>query len=121
MTTAVCSKCGAGVAPEERREYAGRILCEDCYMDALSPTRTCDPWAVHTARSLKDSQGRHQLTPGQQQLYDLVQEKGELPFPEAARRLGLSEDEVRREFAALRHMELLRACKREHLVLMTLF
>ena len=28
-------------------------LCDDCYMDALSPTKTCDPWAVYTAKSIQ--------------------------------------------------------------------
>jgi hypothetical protein len=109
------------MAAADARDYAGQLICEDCYMEALSPLRTCDPWAVHLARSLKDSQGRHQLTPLQQRLYDLVKEKGEVAIPDAARTLGLKEDELRREFAPLRHMELLKATKREHLILITLF
>jgi hypothetical protein len=121
MTAITCPRCRAQVPAEEARAYAGEFLCEDCYMEVLSPTRTCDPWAVHTARSLKDDQGRHQLTAGQQRLYDLVKEKQEVSFPEAARTLGLKEEEVRREFAVLRHMELLRGCKRGPHVLMTLF
>ena len=32
---------------------------------------------------------------------------------EAARVLGISEDELQREFAVLRHLELLRACKKD--------
>jgi hypothetical protein len=116
-----CQKCGTGIEPGEMHEYAGRQLCEDCYMEALSPVRTCDPWAVHTAKSLKDLPGGHDLSPKQQQLYDLVKERGEIPIPEAAAALDLTEDELRREFAALRHMEKLRACKKDDLVCLTLF
>jgi hypothetical protein len=121
MSDQTCDKCGAALNPDEAREYAGRKLCEDCYMDALSPTQTCDPWAVHTAKSLKDLPGGHALTPMQQKLYDLVKERGEVPVPEAAALLGLTEDELRREFAPLRHMEMLRGCKKDNLILLTLF
>jgi hypothetical protein len=121
MSEITCTKCGAGVEAAEAREYAGRTLCEDCYMEALSPTRTCDPWAVHTARSLKDLPGGHSLIPQQQKLYDLVKQKGKVAITEAAAHLGLNEDELRRVFAPLRHMEMLRACKEDDRILLTLF
>jgi hypothetical protein len=108
-----CTRCGASLEGEEPREYLGEVLCEDCYLEALSPLRTCDPWAVHTARSLKDLPGGLTLTPRQQQLYDLVKAQGEVPKLEAARILGVSEDELQREFAVLRHLEMLRACKKD--------
>jgi hypothetical protein len=121
MSDLTCAKCGTRVEESEVHDYAGRSLCEDCYMEALSPTRTCDPWAVHTARSLKDLPGGQSLSPQQQQLYDLIKEKGKVPIPEAAAHLGVSEDELRRVFAPLRHMEKLRACKEDDRVLLTLF
>lgn len=115
-----CGRCQAEVDPEELREYAGQQLCEDCYMDALSPAQACDPWAVHTAKRTLATQGR-QLTPIQQQIYDLVEAEKEISFIEAAQRLGLEEKQLRREFATLRHMELLRAAQREQGLVLTLF
>ena len=41
-----CDKCGSEMKNGEETEHHGQLLCEDCYMDALSPARTCDPWAV---------------------------------------------------------------------------
>src|SRR4030042_643918 len=121
MPEQTCTKCGDALEPGETREHAGRELCEDCYLDSLSITKTCDPWAVHTAKSLKDLPGGHALTPLQQKLYDLVKEQGEVPIPEACAHLGLNEDDLRREFAPLRHMEKLRACKKDDLILLPLF
>lgn len=121
MSKKNCVKCGAAVDADEVKEYRGQELCEDCYLDALSPTVVCDPWAVHTAKSLKDLPGGHILTPLQQQLYDLVKERGEVPMAAAATHLGLNEDDLRREFAPLRHMEMLRACKKDDIILLTLF
>ncbi len=112
-STDTCTKCGTSLAGEEPRAYFGESLCEDCYLEAMSPIRTCDPWAVHTAKTLKDLPGGASLSLRQQQLYDLVREKGEVPRAEAARSLGISEDELQREFAVLRHLEMLRACKKD--------
>jgi hypothetical protein len=108
-----CTKCGASLEGEESREYLGQVLCEDCYLEALSPLRTCDPWAVHSAKTLKDLPGGPHLTPRQQQLYDLVKDQGEVLRQDAARLLGVSDEELQREFAVLRHLEMLRACRKD--------
>jgi hypothetical protein len=121
MPDPTCAKCNAVLDPGEAWEYLGQELCEDCFLDAQTITKTCDPWAVHTAKSLKDLPGGQTLTPLQQRFYDLVKERGEVPMLEAAAHLGLTEDELRREFAPLRHMEMLRGCKKENLVYLTLF
>ncbi len=52
-----CDKCSKPIDSEEAREHNGWTLCEDCYMDNLSPTRTCDPWAFYTAKSTVESGG----------------------------------------------------------------
>lgn len=89
-------------------------------MEALTPPKACDPWAVHLAKSEK-GKGQLTLTLNQQRLYDLVREKGKISFPEAAKALGWTEAEVRREFATLRHLELLRAQKADQEVFITRF
>ncbi len=121
MSDKKCTKCGAGVDADEVKEDRGEELCEDCYMDALSPAKVCDPWAVHTAKSLKDLPGGHSLTPMQQKLFDLVRERGEVSMDEAAAHLGVNEEGLRREFAPLRHMEKLRACKKDDTIYLTVF
>ena len=115
-----CSRCGTLIEEGESREYAGQTLCEDCYIEVLNPPQACDPWAVHLAKSDKLRSGV-QLTPLQQELYDLVKKRGAIPIPEAAAKLGLSEEGLRREFATLRHLELLRGQKQGQKVLLTLF
>ncbi|MBM4293338.1 MAG: hypothetical protein FJ126_00310 [Deltaproteobacteria bacterium] len=117
----ICAQCGTETEGAEAREYAGQQLCEDCFMEALSPLRTCDPWAVHLARSLKDQPGGPMLTATQRRLYDLVKEKGEVSMAEAIQAMNLPEAELRREFATLRHLELLRACKKGDLIFLIPF
>ncbi|MBF0526155.1 MAG: hypothetical protein HQK56_13800, partial [Deltaproteobacteria bacterium] len=52
-----CARCQETIEEMEAREMHGQTLCEDCYMSALSPTRTCDPWAVHSAKNRLKGQG----------------------------------------------------------------
>jgi hypothetical protein len=115
-----CHRCGAGVEAGEIREHDGKQLCEDCYLYAVSQVKTCDPWAVHLAKSDK-SRGALSLTPRQERLYQLVKDHKEIAPGDAARLLNLTEEEVRHEFATLRHLELLKGCKRGDLILITLF
>ncbi len=115
-----CDRCGTSLNAEEYRELGGKKLCEDCFLDASNPPKACDPWAVHLAKSDKGRSGV-QLTAGQQKLYDLVKERGRRTFPDAANLLGLSEEDVRREFATLRHLELLRGHKQRSQVFIALF
>lgn len=44
-----CTKRNKGIEKQQGCEYQGKLFCEDCYMDILSPPKTCDPWAVRSA------------------------------------------------------------------------
>lgn len=41
-----CDRCGEIVEAGDEKAYNSETLCDDCYMDVLSPTRICDPWGV---------------------------------------------------------------------------
>jgi hypothetical protein len=108
-----CDKCGSCIPEGEERDYFGKVLCEDCYMDALSPTRTCDPWAVHSAKQLGDKTGGLQVNELQEKILKILAETGGIEPGDLARRLGITPVELERETASLRHMEKLRAELRE--------
>jgi predicted transcriptional regulator len=92
-------------------EYLGQILCEDCYMDVLSPAKPCDPWAVYTAKSfsLKESA----LTKLQEEILKILQETGGVEPDVLAEKLNLKLSALQREIATLRHMEKLRATMKD--------
>ena len=91
-------------------------------MDILSPPKACDPWAVYTARtSLQGQDKLCALTPLQRRLVDLVKRKGEASANEIMESLNLTEQELKREFAALRHMEILKGKRKEAGVVYTMF
>jgi hypothetical protein len=104
-----CDKCHDPLEQGEEREYYGRILCEDCYMDALSPPRTCDPWAVHSAKSLAREAGTQpQLNPTQKRILNILEETGGVEPKVLSERLQIKPADLEREIAALRHMEKVR-------------
>ena len=105
-----CDRCGSQMAQEDAKEYAGRTLCEDCYMDVLSPARPCDPWAVYAAKSMGGSHAAI-LTKTQEKILTVVRETDGIEFEPLAARVGLGNEELQREIATLRHMERLRAVK----------
>ena len=119
-----CDRCHAAIEPGEERDHLGQTLCEDCYMDALSPVRACDPWAVHSAKSFAEhSGGTVTLTPVQSDILRILKETGGLEPPVLLRQLGgrLTPRELEREFSTLRHMEKVRGEKKGDRVVLRLW
>lgn len=109
----VCDRCGAEVGAGETVTRGGQTLCEDCLMDALSPAKACDPWAVKLAKGAKDAGGTGELKGLEKALFELVSRRGRVPKEELPSLLGVRLAEVERAFAVLRHMELLRGDRRD--------
>ena len=104
-----CDRCSQEINPGEEHEHLGQNLCEDCYMDILSPAKTCDPWAVHSAQSLaKTRGGTLELNEIQKEILHILKETGGAEPFAVARKLRLKPGDLEREVAALRHMEKLR-------------
>jgi hypothetical protein len=103
-----CEKCGAAVKEGDERDYYGKTLCEDCYMDALSPTRTCDPWAVYSAKTLGEKGSGLQVNPIQAKILDILKETGGIEPTALVDLLQITPAALEREIAALRHMEKVR-------------
>jgi len=119
-----CDRCHRAIEPGEERQHSGQTLCEDCYMDALSPVRACDPWAVHSAKSLATHRGdTGTLTPVQCEILRILEETGGIEPTALLQRLGgkLTARELEREFVALRHMEKARGEKRQDRVVWRLW
>jgi DNA-directed RNA polymerase subunit RPC12/RpoP len=110
-----CSRCGSEMLYGEERKHLDQTLCEDCYMEALWPVRTCDPWAVHSAKSFaKHADGAEALTPIQSKILRILKETGGIE-PQVLLLIldaELTPKQLEREFATLRHMEKVRGEKR---------
>jgi DNA-directed RNA polymerase subunit RPC12/RpoP len=117
-----CTRCSKEIEKQQGYEYQGKVFCEDCYMDILSPPKACDPWAVHSAQTfLKGKDKLSTLTSLQLKIVHYIRGKGGATIEEMIENLNLTEEELRREFAVLRHMEVLRATKQGNKILYILF
>ena len=106
-----CGKCGASIDQGEERELRNQILCEDCYIDALSPVKVCDPWALYNAKSLeRNTTEPTPLTPIQSEILGVLKDAGSLEPSVVRLRLEtrLTMNELERELAVLRNMEKVR-------------
>lgn len=109
-----CSRCGIEIKEDDSHEYYEQVLCDDCYMNVLSPARTCDPWAVHSAKQL-EKLGSQELAVNETQsrILDLLREVGHAQPADICRRLDIDPDQFEREIAALRHAEKVRGQLRD--------
>jgi len=117
-----CSKCGKTLEKHQCYEHQGNLFCEDCYTDILSPPKACDPWAVHSAKTfLKGRDKLSTLTSLQKDIVNYIRKKGEATIEEIMENLNLPEEALKREFAVLRHMEILKATKKGNKIFYLLF
>jgi len=119
-----CDRCKAIVPAGAQNGHLSQILCEDCYMDALSPVRTCDPWAVHSAKMFEAQLGgQADLSDLQNEILSILKETGGIERQDLLQRMGggFSDADLDRAFAPLRHMEKARAEKRGDKVFLRLW
>jgi len=104
-----CERCNSVIKEEEQMELRGEVLCEDCYMDLLSPPKICDPWAVHSAKTfLKNSSIDLKFSPIQLKILEILQDEGPQEPANLRERLQIREMDLERNIATLRHMEKIR-------------
>ena len=110
----ICDKCKNTVKAGEERERYGQTLCEDCYIDALSPAKTCDPWAVHSAKSFSQKEGADiELTETQSMILKTLKACGGTEPKRLSEKLQIKPSDLEREIATLRHMEKIKGALRE--------
>lgn len=102
----ICDRCGEHIPAGEEMEHFGQTVCEECYMQALSPARACDPWAVRSAQSLSQlDKAYSELSETQAEILQVLKETGGSERELIAERLEMTLSELEREIATLRHME----------------
>jgi len=119
-----CDKCGSTIASGVEHDLHGQIFCEDCYMIALSPIKTCNPWAVHSAKNFEKFSGNSQrLTEVQSKILQILTTNGALEPTALLERLGnnMELDDLQLEFSTLRHMERVKGEKQGQKILWRLW
>src|SRR5680860_300275 len=119
-----CERCGDLLIEGESYNHRGKNLCEDCYVGALQPPRSCDVAAVHLAkkhRELSDQTGTEGLADLQREIYNYIKLKGKLTRQELMEYFKLPDWELEKQIAILRHCELVKGRKEADKVFLVLF
>jgi hypothetical protein len=106
-----CESCGEMTPKDLTMEHIGKIMCEDCYIDAQETVKACDPFAVQSAklvRELSGQTGTEGLTELQKQIYEHVKSKGTASNEELISKFELTTQQLEKELAILRHCELIK-------------
>ncbi|MDR3585834.1 MAG: hypothetical protein P4L59_11000 [Desulfosporosinus sp.] len=109
-----CERC-QGLIPEgESYNHRGKTLCEDCYIGAMQPPKTCDVAAVFSAKTHRDAlglSGTEGLTALQKDIYNYIKDHGKATKQELTDHFKLPAWELDNQFATLRHCELVKGQK----------
>jgi hypothetical protein len=117
-----CERCNASIAEGEERKHNYQILCEDCYLDLLSPAKSCDPWAVYSAKTFAKQQGPEtHLNSVQHRILEVLRKDGPVEPCKLCKYLQIKETDMDRELASLRHMEKVRGELRNGIQLVRLW
>jgi hypothetical protein len=111
-----CNRCGRDIKEGENYTHFGETLCEDCYLDRRLEVKGCDPWAVHSAKRWRESSGlagAKGLNDLQKAIYELVKSKGKVTREEVMGNFNISEQEIQKQLAILRHCELVKGYKED--------
>ncbi len=109
-----CDKCGESISTGEECRYLNQTLCEDCYIRIVDRAKTCDVAATHAAkkhRAALGQRGTEGLTELQKNICRFVEEQGKATREEIAGKFQLTDFEMEKQFAVLRHCEVLKATK----------
>ena len=109
-----CESCGLLLEENQVNNFQGKTLCEECCFELMNPPKVCDPTAVSstlTVRKQLGQSGTEGLTDLQKQIYNAVSERGTISRDELLGKLNLTAEEFEKQFAVLRHCELLRSYK----------
>lgn len=109
-----CDRCKENIEEGEERQLYGQTLCEDCYIDTLSPAKACDPWAVYSAKAfLKKGGSDVEITQIQSKILQILKETGGAEPKILLEKLQIKQPDLEREIATLRHMEKVKGAMRE--------
>jgi len=97
---------------------------EDLIDEVSNRVKSCDPWAVYSAkrfRKMSGIKGTEGLTDQQRAIYEFIQFRGKVTIKELSSALHLPPPELENQLAILRHCGLVKGQKEDDKVYLTLF
>lgn len=110
----ICERCQSEAPEEDFRYHNNQQLCEDCYMELLQRPKTCDVAATQMAKKHRRAAGQtgtEGLLEIQKQIYQYLKKKEKATRRQVMEDLNISELELDKQVAILRHCELVKGRK----------
>ena len=120
----ICERCKDEIPDGEQFEHMGQVLCEDCYIEAIEPPRTCDVTAVYSAklaRKIAGQEGTEGLTELQKDIYNFIKNEGPVTHEQIMKKFSLAKWQLEKNFATLRHCELVRGYRENGIIFVTIW
>jgi len=121
----VCTRCLETISDEDDVHHLGSDdLCEDCYIEALQRPKTCDVAATQLAKKHRQAAGQtgtDGLLDIQKKIYDFIKENEKVTRQEVMDALEITESELQKQIAILRHCELVKGRKEGDQIYLVLF
>lgn len=120
----ICERCQDPIPEGEQFDHMGKTLCEDCYIEAIEPPRTCDVTAVYSAKVARKQAGQvgtEGLTELQTDIYNYIKAEGPVTHEQIMTKFKLAKWQLEKNFAVLRHCELVRGFRQDGKVFVTIW
>jgi len=110
----ICARCRVEVPAKDVYYHQDQQVCEDCYMEVLQRPKTCDVTAVQMAKKHRQATGQtgtEGLLDIQKKIYNYIKENEKATRQQVTEALNISEFELDKQIAVLRHCELVKGRK----------
>ena len=101
-----CNRCSKEIPADEIHSYLGHTLCEDCYIEAISPEKHCDPWATYLSSRERGTTGIAALSDMQKAIHEFIKNEGKATREEIMARFRLSAEDLDPHLNVLMHSEM---------------
>ena len=98
-----CSRCGQEIPANEAHSHQGQSLCEDCYIEVISPEKHCDPWATYLSSRESGATGVSSLSDFQKAIHQFIKDQGKATREEVMAKFRLSADDMEPHLNVMRH------------------
>ena len=109
-----CTRCQEEIPNRDVHYHQDQQVCEDCYMEVLQRPKTCDVTAVQMAKKHRQASGQtgtEGLLDIQKNIYNYIVEHEKATRQQVMEALDVSELELDKQIAVLRHCELVKGRK----------
>ncbi len=103
-----CSRCSKEIPADEIHSHQGQTLCEDCYIEAISPEKHCDPWATYLSSRERGASGVAVLSDMQKAIHEFIRSQSKATREEVMAKFRLSADDLDPHLRVLMHSEMVK-------------